>query len=99
MPKYILKKAFERDLPNEVVWRKKVGFPVPVHKWFGKDFKNFAREILLSPEARSRGIYNIKAIEKFINEQEIEKEHKLGLKLWMLLNLEIWFRKYIDKNF
>ncbi len=97
IPKYILKKSYNKDLPNSVVWRKKMGFPVPVHTWFGNKFKNFSKEILLSKETKERGIYNIKNIEKLINSNELENNHKLGLKLWMILNLEIWFRKYIDK--
>lgn len=97
IPKYILKKTFESDLPKEVVWRKKLGFPVPIHKWFGKTFRDFAKDIFLSHEARQRGIYNIKFLEQILNGSEVEKNHKLGLKLWMLLNLELWFRKYIDR--
>ena len=97
IPKYILKKSYENFLPQEVVWRKKMGFPVPVHIWFGDKFKRFTKEILLSKEAKERGIYNTKVLEKLLNSNSVEKEHKLGLKIWMLLNLEIWFRKYIDR--
>lgn len=94
--KYILRKAFTNDLPKEVINRKKMGFPVPIHKWFGNNFKNFVKEIVLSRKAKSRGIYNIKNISKFINKSNIAKNHNDALKLWMLLNLEIWFQKYID---
>ncbi|MBF0198405.1 MAG: asparagine synthase C-terminal domain-containing protein, partial [Planctomycetes bacterium] len=53
-PKYILKKSFEETLPNEVLYRKKMGFPVPLNDWFGGHFNEYARDILLSEKAKER---------------------------------------------
>ena len=75
-----------------------MGFPVPIHKWLGGNFKNFAKEILLSDDAKSRGIYNASFLEKFIDSGILDSNHREGLKLWALLNLELWFKKYIDKT-
>ena len=97
IPKYILKKTFENDLPKEVVWRKKMGFPVPVHKWLGDDFNDFAKEILLDKRAQNRNFYN-KNMEKIINNKQLFSNHKFGIKIWMLVNMELWQREYIDKN-
>ena len=52
------KKAFENKLPNEILYRKKVGFPVPLHNWFDGKFKKYAKTILLGSAAKSRKIYN-----------------------------------------
>jgi len=97
IPKYILKKSIGDDLPQTVVYRKKMGFPVPVHSWLGGDFNKFAREILLDHRAGGRGLYNQKNLEKYLSDQNLFREHKFGLKIWMLVNLELWFRDYIDK--
>lgn len=96
IPKYILKKTFENDLPAEVVWREKVGFPVPVHKWFGGELNEFTKDILLDDRAKNRGIYNNLYIEEVVNNENFFDNHSFGVKLWMLLNLELWFREYID---
>ncbi len=97
IPKYILKKTFENDLPKEVVWRKKMGFPVPVHKWLGEDFNDFSKEILLDKRASDRNLYN-KNLEKILNNKELFSNHTFGIKIWMLVNMELWHREYIDKN-
>lgn len=96
IPKYLLKKAFESDLPEKITWRRKVGFPVPVHKWIGKDLNEFARDMLLDNRARQRGIYDNAFIEKSLCDEASFERHEHGLKLWMLLNLELWFREYMD---
>ncbi len=98
IPKYILKKAFKEHIPDTIISRKKVGFPVPVHLWFGDDFKKFTKDILLSKKARERGIYNIGKIEKLLDSKKLFKTNREGLKVWMLLNLELWFKEYIDKK-
>jgi asparagine synthase (glutamine-hydrolysing) len=95
-PKYILKKAYEKILPPEVIWRKKMGFPVPVHNWFGADFNNFAKELLLDGRAKSRGFYNTENLEKILGNHKLFSDHGFGLKIWMLVNLELWFKEYID---
>jgi len=96
VPKYILKKAFERDLPREVVWRRKMGFPVPVHSWLGDSFNCFAREILLDQQTRERKLFNSAELERVLASPDLFRQHGFGIKIWMLVNLELWFREYLD---
>lgn len=91
IPKYLLKKIFEGELPKQVVWRKKVGFPVPLDAWFKGGFKNYARKVLLSKKCRQRGIFDLKNIEKML---KYESGKRFGYKVWMMINLELWFREY-----
>lgn len=94
--KYLLKKTFARDLPRDVVVRKKMGFPVPLDHWFKNTFTGYAKKLLLHRRAR---------IQKFINQQKLaawmgehlaapEKDASFGQKVWMLVNLELWLREY-----
>lgn len=96
-PKYILKKAYEDMIPNEVLYRKKMGFPVPLNNWFGGHFNDYAKEILLSKVARERGIYNIGNIEKWLNNDKLSQDHGFAMKIWMLINLEIFCTKYLKQ--
>jgi asparagine synthase (glutamine-hydrolysing) len=91
IPKYLLRKAFEKDLPQEVVKRKKVGFPVPLSKWFGGDFGNYAKKILLDEKTLNRGIFNVDYLKSgnFIDELS-------GINIWMMINFELFLRKYFD---
>ncbi len=95
-PKYILKKALEKDLPSKILYRKKMGFPVPLQHWFGGEFNNYLKEILLDEKTRQRGILNVTYLEKALNNPTLGSNSASGIKWWMLLNLELWFRAYID---
>ena len=93
-PKYLLKKSFENLLPNKILYRKKVGFPVPLNTWFGDKFNNYAKDLLLSKQSKERGIYNIKSVEKILNDKNLVNNHNLAMKIWMMINLEIFINKY-----
>lgn len=95
-PKYILKRACEDILPHEILYRKKMGFPVPLNKWFGGDFNQYARNVLLSDEAKARQIYNIVNIEDWLNNDKLGVEHGFAMKIWMLINVELFIKNYFD---
>jgi asparagine synthase (glutamine-hydrolysing) len=97
-PKYILKKAYEDMIPNEVLYRKKMGFPVPLNDWFGGHFNDYAKEVLLNKEAKERGIYNIGNIEKWLNNDKLSQDHSFAMKVWMLINLELFNKKYFNSQ-
>lgn len=96
IPKYILRESFKHKLPEQIIARKKMGFPVPLHHWFGKEFNNYTKEILLDAKVRQRGILNTQVLEKELNETNNFKDNKFGIKIFMLLNLELWCRQYMD---
>lgn len=90
--KYILKKAAMDLLPQKILERKdKMGFPVPLHIWARNRVRGFFRDILLSSHSRSRGIFNHPEIERLI-----ENEDAFSRRLWGVVNLELWFRSFID---
>ena len=91
-PKYILKKAYEHMLPKNILYRKKVGFPVPLKEWFGGDFLSYARKVLLSDEAKTRAVFDTESIEALLNVGEFDSNQ--GMLVWMLINLEIFFKSY-----
>jgi asparagine synthase (glutamine-hydrolysing) len=93
--KAIFKKAMEPFLPNEVLYRDKMGFGCPVDHWLRAELKEMAYDLLLSPLAQSRGIMDRRAVQILLD------EHCFGsnahhTRLWPLLILELWFRMWID---
>ncbi len=96
IPKYILKKSFENIIPKEILYRKKVGFPVPLKEWFEKDLNHYAKKILLSKTAINRGLFNIQYIQSLID--NIHNNRHLVITLWMLINLELFIRIYFDED-
>jgi asparagine synthase (glutamine-hydrolysing) len=89
--KVLLKRALERFLPPEVIYRRKVGFAVPVGEWFRKPLKSLVADLLLSSQALARGYFNPASMETFL------REHFDGIRdrqkqLWALVNFELWCR-------
>ncbi len=94
--KYILKKTLEKELvPKEILYRKKMGFGVPIEHWFRKEMKNYMYEILLSDKATSRNIFNKKAIKNLLD-THIRTKINHAHRIWALITLELWFQEFFD---
>jgi len=94
IPKYILKKSYEDIIPNKILYRKKMGFPVPLNNWFGGHFNDYAKKLLLSKEAKERNLYNIEKIEKWLMNDKLSNDHSFAIKIWMLINIELFMKRY-----
>jgi len=92
--KYVLRRAMANVLPKAILNRKKMGFPVPVGAWFRGQFRKVIDEYVLGPRALKRGIFNDGYL------REIVARHQSGQdqtqRLWMLVNFEIWQRRFFD---
>lgn len=93
IPKYILKKSYEDIIPKSILYRKKMGFPVPLNDWFGGQFNEYAKKLLLSKEAKERKLYNINNIEKWLNSNKLSNDHSFAMKIWMLINIELFMKR------
>lgn len=92
--KYILRESMKGILPDPILTRSKMGFPVPLDAWFRGPWAAIVNEHLLGERARSRGIFNQAYVERLV------VEHRSGInhaeRLWMLMNFELWQRQFID---
>jgi asparagine synthase (glutamine-hydrolysing) len=93
--KWILREAVKGLLPPDILTRSKMGFPVPFGVWMRGSAANLARDILLDSRTRQRGITDAKAVSALI------EGHAAGASdgadaLWSLINLELWYRTFID---
>jgi len=95
--KFILKKAFSDFLPEAILKRRKMGFGVPISRWFRKELKEYIYEILLDSKTLNRGYFKREGIELLLNDH-IGLRYDHSAKIWALLFLEIWFRVFIDKE-
>ena len=66
--KYILKRVLSNRVPQEILNRKKVGFPVPYNAWLRTDLKDWIRDLLLDRETLQRGYFNRNCIERLISQ-------------------------------
>jgi asparagine synthase (glutamine-hydrolysing) len=93
--KYLLKRVSARYLPDIIINRPKQGFPLPIVTWFREEAREFVGDILSTSKINERGLYNASYVEQMLS------EHNSGfadnsLILWGLLNVELWYRNYID---
>ena len=93
--KWILRQAVKPLLPPEILTRKKMGFPVPFSLWLRGGGAGLARDVLLDSRARQRGVTDPVAVSALI-EAHASGAADAGDALWSLLNLELWYRTFID---
>lgn len=94
--KYVLKKALERFLPHEVVWRKKAGFGAPIRSWLRGPLRAVVNDLLSPETVRRRGLFQPAEVEKIIAANESGREDN-ALHVFQLLTLELWHQAFVDK--
>lgn len=92
IPKYPLKKVAEEFIPKDIIYRKKMGFPVPLNDWFNEllnelDLKSQVFEGILSSSESDKNFLD-----------DLRKESRFGQSLWMLLNLQKFYNQYFKKT-
>lgn len=92
--KYILKKSLEPLLPNSILYRPKMGFSIPLAKWFRRDLKALFEDHLLCGDSATANYLDIGIVE------EMWKNHQSGIRdyaqeLWAILFFEVWSKKYL----
>jgi asparagine synthase (glutamine-hydrolysing) len=95
--KWILRQAMRDLLPPEILSRPKMGFPVPFARWMTGPWLQVARDVLLDSRARQRGVLEPAAVEKLIAAHAAGRATSADA-LWSLLNLELWYRTFIDAD-
>jgi asparagine synthase (glutamine-hydrolysing) len=91
--KWILRQAAASLIPKAILERPKVGFRVPVNRWFQGPMRGFLYEHLCGAGSKTRGYYDAKVLDRTLDEHIAGRQNHEKL-LWALLNLEIWHRQY-----
>lgn len=95
--KWIFKKLCEKTLPEEIVWRKKQGFEIPVDDWLRGPLRNIFEEIVLTPGARLHEYIRLSEI-RSLYEAHQKKTGRHGNVLWSLLVLARWMDTYLPAS-
>jgi asparagine synthase (glutamine-hydrolysing) len=93
--KYILKRAAERLLPREVVWRRKAGFGAPVRSWLRGALRPLVDELLSEETVRRRGLFRPAEVRRVVSENLSGRED-FSLHVLQLMTLELWQREFLD---
>jgi len=94
--KAIFKHAMADALPHDVLHRPKMGFGVPLARWFRAELGDHAREVLLDGRTRRRGLLDTDAVAGLLEEHRSGRRDRATL-LWAVLCLEEWARVWLDR--
>ncbi|MCU4675558.1 asparagine synthase (glutamine-hydrolyzing) [Catenovulum sp. 2E275] len=92
--KYILKEAFLEDLPEDILYRKKMGFSVPLASWLRGELKTICEEKLIQHPHGLTKIFNADVIKQMWDEHVNEKKDNSTL-LWSMLMFQMWWDRYM----
>ena len=93
--KRILRESMRGVLPESILTRPKMGFPVPFAQWMRGGWQNVAEDVLLDRRTRERGLVSAPAVAALLRAHG-EGRRNGGDAIWALLNLELWYRTFID---
>jgi asparagine synthase (glutamine-hydrolysing) len=93
--KYILRESMKAVLPEAILSRSKMGFPVPIGAWFRGSYISVIDEYVLSERATSRGIFNTDVVRNIVRRHQVDGENH-DERLWALVNFEIWQRQFFE---
>jgi len=95
--KRVLREAMKGVLPASILNRPKMGFPVPLGAWLRNGWNGVAADVLLDSRSRQRGIIDPKGVEALLHDHASGRTNGTD-RIWSLLNLELWFRTFIDQQ-
>jgi asparagine synthase (glutamine-hydrolysing) len=93
--KYILKRALEKVLPREVIWRKKAGFGAPIRSWLRGALRPMIDDLLSEESVQRRGLFRPAEVQRIIA-ANLSGREDYNLQVFQLLTLELWHRAFID---
>ena len=89
LTKYVLRKAFAGRIPEEILHRKKLGFPVPLKRLFGGEMGDLARDVFETRAVRESGLFDAERVSGLLRENANGHDH--GHRLWALLVFGLWY--------
>jgi asparagine synthase (glutamine-hydrolysing) len=95
--KYVLRQLATEYLPRTIVNRKKQGFGFPIAYWFREELYPVLNRFLLDSSFIHQGLFQRENIQRLVQDHKNNRvDHHV--RLWMLLNLDIWYRIYIENQ-
>ena len=93
--KHILKKAMKDILPDEILYRDKQGFSIPIKNWLREELRPMLTDVLHPDKLKNQGIFNPTFVDQLVNEHLKGKENH-SHRLWALMMFEMWYDKFAN---
>ena len=92
-----LKRALRGTIPDDLLDRPKWGFSIPLPEWLRGRLRPVAEDVLLDPRTLTRGVTRRPVVERLLREH-LERHADRSTQLWLLLVLELWHRRFLDRD-
>jgi asparagine synthase (glutamine-hydrolysing) len=95
--KYLLKKVAARYLPDEIIHRRKQGFPIPVAKWLREEAQGMMLDLLSEETIKRRGLFNTRKVSELVR-GHLSGAYDYETELWGLMSVEMWMQRFCDRD-
>jgi asparagine synthase (glutamine-hydrolysing) len=95
--KLLVKKAMERHLPSELLYRPKHGFNVPMPVWMRRELREFVQDSLAEETVRRRGLFRPDRVTRLVRDH-LDGRAEASNKILVLLMIELWFERFVDRR-
>jgi asparagine synthase (glutamine-hydrolysing) len=95
--KWVLKKALEGIVPNDILYRPKQGFGLPINEWFITGMAPFVEHAVFSSPLRKRGFFDYDVL-RGMWEQHLAGRVNYSFNIWSILNLSLWYEHWIERR-
>lgn len=95
--KYLLKKAVEGVIPNDIIYRKKMGFGAPMSQWLKGDFGRYVHNQMMESGLLQRGYFDRAYVQSLFDGHFSDRRDN-SLYIWTLFNLTAWYDYWIDRR-
>lgn len=95
--KYILRRAMQGIVPDEVLHQPKAAFAAPVDYWLAHDLRDMVGDLLSPDRLSRRGIFRPAAVGRIL-EQHRKGQQDWSSQIWQLLTFELWAEAFLDHS-
>jgi asparagine synthase (glutamine-hydrolysing) len=93
--KWLLKKAMEPRLPSELLYRPKMGFAVPLARWFRGPLRQRVRDALCGERLAATGIFEPAYLRRLVDDHQ-SGARDYSAPLWTILMFDAFLRNVVD---
>jgi len=95
--KWILKRAMERELPREVIYRPKTGFAVPLRRWLRHELREMVDDLLSVRSVNARGLFDAETV-KELRQRDASRCIDAAYPILSMCAIELWCRIFLDRQ-
>jgi len=95
--KLVVKKAMERYLPSELLYRPKHGFNVPMPVWMRGELREFVQDSLAEETVKRRGLFRPDRVTRLVQDH-LAGRTDASNRILVLLMMELWFERFVDRR-